>query len=323
MRADSQFAADVTLSGGSGITSGLAVIRELVRGTCLAYLRGLTYDTHRTTVSGMKQLLSLVLFLAVYLANAQQADLHFDSVTVKPSHPTNEHEAMYWRQPDGLKWDDVTVSGMIGNAYGVSRIVKGQIEGGPDWMGSRAFDINAKVDAETVARWSKMTQSEVDEERRSMTRSLLADRFHLKFHHETREMPALVLRVAKIGSKLQPPHPEHDLQAGIPPSRINFFGHGHMEGHSALMSNLARSLASEPEIAGRPVVDKTGLTGGYDFILRWTSDDPGSVAAPADSDAQWPSLFTALEEQLGLKLTPEKQPIDIIVVDSVEMPGEN
>jgi uncharacterized protein (TIGR03435 family) len=271
----------------------------------------------------MRPLLSLVLFLAVYAAHAQQADLHFDSVTVKLSHPTSGHEAMYLRQPDGLQWADVTLSGMIANAYGVSRIVKGQIEGGPGWMGSRAFDVSAKVDAETAAHWSKMTQSEVDEERHSMTRSLLADRFHLKLHHETREMPALVLRVAKSGSKLQPPHLDQDLQAGIPPNRINFFGHGHMEGHSALMSNLARSLAAEPEISDRAVVDKTSLTGGYDFTLRWTSDDPGSAAAPADPNSQWPSLFTALEEQLGLKLTPEKQPIDIIVVDSVEMPGEN
>ena len=190
-------------------------------------------------------------------------------------------------------------------------------------MGSRAFDINAKVDDETTARWSKMTQQAVDEERRSMMRTLLAERFQLKFHHETCEMPALALRVAKSGSKLQPPHPEHDLQAGTPLSRINFFGRGHMEGHSALMSNLGRSLASEPEIAGRPVVDKTGLTGGYDFTLRWTPDDSGPGAAPADPNAQWPSLFTALQEQLGLKLTPEKQPIDIIVVDSVGMPSEN
>jgi uncharacterized protein (TIGR03435 family) len=252
---------------------------------------------------------TLVFGLCVAFCHAQQAD------------PATEHEAMYWRQPDGLRWDDVTLGGMIANAYGVSRLVKGQIEGGPNRMESRAFDINAKVDAETAARWSSMTQAEVDGERRSMTRSLLAERFHLKLHHEMREMPALVLRVAQSGPKLQPPHPEHDLQAGIPPSRINFFGHGHIEGHSALMSNLAKSLASEPEIAGRAVVDKTGLTGGYDFTLRWTSDDPRS--APSDSDAQWPSLFTALEEQLGLKLTPEKQPVDIIVVDSVEMPGEN
>jgi uncharacterized protein (TIGR03435 family) len=89
------------------------------------------------------------------------------------------------------------------------------------------------------------------------------------------------------------------------------------------MSNLARSLASESEIAGRPVVDKTDLSGGYDFTLRWTPDDSSPGTAPADPNAQWPSLFTALEEQLGLKLAPEKQPIDIIVVESVEMPGEN
>ena len=156
-----------------------------------------------------------------------------------------------------------------------------------------------------------------------MTRSLLDDRFQLKIHHETREMPALVLRVSKSGSKLQPPHPEHDLQAGIPPSRINFLGHGNMEGHSALMSNLAKSLASEPEIAGRPVVDKTALTGGYDFTLHWTSDDFGSASRSSRPNAQWPSLFTALEEQLGLKLTQERQPIEIMVVDSVEMPSEN
>jgi uncharacterized protein (TIGR03435 family) len=77
---------------------------------------------------------------------------------------------------------------MIANGYGVSSIIKYQIVGGPNWMASRAFDINAKVDDETAARWSKMTQPEVDEERRSMTRSLLADRFHLKLHHGTREM---------------------------------------------------------------------------------------------------------------------------------------
>jgi uncharacterized protein (TIGR03435 family) len=280
-----------------------------------------------TSQACRRSLRAVALLIAILAAastiRAQQAALSFDTATGKLSDPANVHEAMYWRQPDGLKWDSVTVSGMIANAYGVSRIVRGQIEGGPSWMGSRAFDINAKVDAETAARWSKMTGPEVDEDRRSMTRSLLVNRFHLKFHHETREMPTLVLRVAKIGSKLEPPHPDQDLQAGIPPNRINFFGRGHMEGHSALMSNLARSLASEPEIAGRPVVDKTDLTGGYDFTLRWTSDDPSPGAAPPDPDAQWPTLFTALGEQLGLKLTPEKQPIDVIVIDSVEMPGEN
>jgi len=256
-------------------------------------------------------------------ASAGALGLSFDTATVKPSDPAKQHLALYWRQPDGLKWDGVTLTGMIANAYGVSSRVKGQIAGGPEWMSSRAFDINAKVDDQTAARWSKMTQQQTDEERHSMTRSLLADRFHLKFHHETREMPSLVLRVAKSGSKLQPPRAEPDLPAGVPLSRINFPGRGRMDGHSALMSNLARSLAAEPEIAGRPVVDKTGLTGGYDFTLRWTPDDPNPGAAPPDPNPQGPSLFTALEEQLGLKLVPEKQPIDIIVVDSADMPSEN
>jgi uncharacterized protein (TIGR03435 family) len=259
----------------------------------------------------------------VEAVHTQQAALRFDVVTVKLSDPAKEHLALYWRQPDGLKWDGVTLRGMIASAYGVSSIVRYQIEGGPDWMGSRAFDIHGKVDDETTARWSRMTQREVDEELDSMERALLAERFRLKFHRETREMPALVLTVAKGGMKLQPPQPEHNLQAGVPTSRINFFSHGHWEGHSALMSNLARSLGSQPEIAGRPVVDKTGLTGGYDFTLRWTPDDPSSAPASADTNAQWPSLFTALKEQLGLMLIAKKQPIDIIVVDSVEMPSEN
>src|SRR5882757_9032795 len=82
-------------------------------------------------------------------------------------------------------------------------------------------------------------------------------------------------------------------------------------------------FAGEPEIAGRPVVDKTGLTGQYDFTLHWASFDPGPAAAPTDPGEQGPSLFTALEEQLGLKLKSEKEQIEVIVVDSVEKPSEN
>lgn len=260
----------------------------------------------------------LLLSMATYAVHAQQPALHYDIVSVKPSDPAKEHLALYWRQPDGLKWDGVTLRDMIANAYDISPIAKGQMEGGPAWMGSQAFDINARVDDETTEHWSRMTQQAVDEERHSMMRSLLADRFHLQFHHETRQMSVLALRVAKSGSKLRRPHPEHDLPAGVPLSRINFLGKGHWEGHSALMSNLVRSLASVPELAGRTLVDKTGLTGGYDFTLRWTPETTTS-----DPNAQWPSLFTAITEQLGLKLTPEKQPIDVVVIDSVEMPGEN
>jgi len=154
-------------------------------------------------------------------------------------------------------------------------------------------------------------------------RELLVERFQLKLHREMRQMPAFVLTVAKGGSKLQAPVSEENLQAGVPQSRINFYGHGHMQGHFALLGNLSKSLTAEPEAEGRPIVDKTGLTGQYDFTLHWTPVDPGPGAAPTDTGEQWPSLFTALEEQLGLKLTPAKQQIEVIVIDSAEKPSEN
>jgi uncharacterized protein (TIGR03435 family) len=212
---------------------------------------------------------------------------------------------------------------MISNAYGVPGSVKGLVQGGSAWMLSQAFDVQVKVDPATAERWSKLPQQSVDEERRTVLRELLAERFQLKIHREMREMPVFVLTVGNGGSKLLSPVAEKDLQGGVPRSRINFPGRGQMQGHSALLSNLCRSLTSEPEAEGRPIVDKTGLTGQYDFTLRWTPVDPGPGAATSDPGEQWPSLFTALQEQLGLKLTPGKEQIEVIVVDSAEQPSEN
>jgi uncharacterized protein (TIGR03435 family) len=254
--------------------------------------------------------------------HAQTPAPQLEVATVKPSNPAKEHLGLYWRQPDGFKCEGTTLRGMIANAYGVPSSVKGLVQGGPAWMLSDAFDVQVKVDAATTERWSKLPQQPVDEERRAVLRELLAERFQLKLHREMREMPAFVLTVAKGGSKLQSPVTEKDLQAGIPQSRINFLGRGYWQGHFALLSNLSRSLVGQPEI-GRPVVDKTGLTGQYDFTLRWTPVDNSSAAAPTDAGEQWPSLFTALEEQLGLKLTPQKEQIEVIVMDSAEKPSEN
>ena len=254
---------------------------------------------------------------------AQTPAPQLEVATVKPSDPAKEHLGLYWRQPDGFKCEGTTLRGLIGNAYSVPSSVKGLVQAGPAWMLSDAFDVQVKVDAATAERWSKLAQQPVDEERRTVLRELLAERFHLKLHREMREMPAFVLTVAKSGPKLQSPVTEKDLQAGVPQSRINFLGRGHWQGHFALLSNLSRSLTGQPEAEGRPVVDKTGLTGQYDFTLRWTPFDPGSAAAPTDPGDQWPSLFTALEEQLGLKLTPAKEQIEVIVIDSAEKPSEN
>jgi uncharacterized protein (TIGR03435 family) len=256
---------------------------------------------------------------AAYAQTAQPTPVPLLEVaTIKPSDPAKEHLGLYWRQPDGFKLEGTTLRGMIANAYSTPASVKGLVQGGPAWMAAQAFDVQVKVDPATTERWSRLPQQVVDEERRTVERDLLVERFHLKLHRELREMPAFLLTVAKGGSKLRAPVAEENLQAGVPRSRINFLGRGHWEGHSALLSNLSRSLAGQTEMDGRPVVDKTGLAGQYDFILRWAPAD-----VPADAGEQWPSLFTALEEQLGLKLTPGKAQLEIIVVDSVEKPSEN
>jgi uncharacterized protein (TIGR03435 family) len=260
---------------------------------------------------------------AAFTLHAQTAEPQLEVATVKPSDPAKEHLGMYWRQPDGFKCEGTTLRGLISNAYVVTgSSVKGLIVGGPAWMASQAFDVQVKVDPPTVARWSKLSQESMDAERRSLLRELLAQRFQLKLHREPREMPAYALIVAKGGSKLQPPVEETNVPADVPKSRINIYGRGHIQGHFATLGNLSRTLAGEPEIIGRPVVDKTGLTGQYDFALHW-SVDPGPGAALTDPGEQWPSLFTALEEQLGLKLKPEKEQIEVIVVDSAEKPSEN
>ena len=259
--------------------------------------------------------------LAVSVIHAQTSAPQLEVATVKTSDPATEHLGLYWRKPDGFKREGTTLLGMIGYAYGVPSHGKGLVVGGRAWIGSEAYDIQVKVDGATAERWSKLPQQAVDEERRAVERELLAERFHVRVHREMREMPAFVLTVDKGGSKLEAPVGEKELAAGVPQSRINFIGRGDLQGHSALLNNLSASLAAEAELDGRPVVDRTGLKGQYDFILRWT---PSELAPGESSDpGEWPSLFAALKEQLGLKLIAEKAQVEVVVIDSAERPSEN
>jgi uncharacterized protein (TIGR03435 family) len=138
-----------------------------------------------------------------------------------------------------------------------------------------------------------------------MVQALLADRFQLKLHTETRTLPAYDLVLAKGGSKLLPSE-SNGKSIGV--SRTHFNGQG------LGMTSIAEELS---KIAGRVVVDKTALTGRYDLKLQWTPDD----GAAGDTDA--PTLFTAIQEQLGLKLEPAKEPVPVLVVDHVEQPSPN
>jgi uncharacterized protein (TIGR03435 family) len=176
----------------------------------------------------------------------------------------------------------------------------------PKWAtGSQTYAIEAHVSAEDAAAFARLKR----DEKSAMMQSVFAERFGMKTHMETREMPAYALVLAKSGSKLKEPS---DTTTGA----SQFGGStGEVKWANSPLTDLKFLLAQE---TGRPVVDKTGLTGKYDFVLQYT---PAGHAATDESGK--PSIFTALEEQLGLKLVPMKQPIEVLVVDSIEKPTEN
>jgi uncharacterized protein (TIGR03435 family) len=150
-----------------------------------------------------------------------------------------------------------------------------------------------------------------------MVQRLLEDRFKLKVHHEMRDLPVYELVAAKGGPKLKP-----SADTAVKLSELGITATaGHIEGRKAKVVMLTDVLGFQRETGSRKVLDKTGLVGEYDFTLRWTQETEPGVPAPAD--APWPSLFTALQEQLGLKLELTKGPMDTIVIDYADMPSEN
>jgi uncharacterized protein (TIGR03435 family) len=176
-----------------------------------------------------------------------------------------------------------------------------QILGGPNWIRSDHFDLDARAEGDGVRSLDQI---------RPMLQALLADRFQLTVHRETREVPMYALAVNKNGPKLQ-----ESSAADEPKSQILADGTGsHMEVSQGTMAQLALRLSGNG--AGRPVMDKTGLTAKYSYKMNWVNGTPGA-------DSEWPSLFVALQEQLGLKLEPTKGPSEIIIIDHAEKPSVN
>jgi uncharacterized protein (TIGR03435 family) len=200
---------------------------------------------------------------------------------------------------------------IIGEAYGIR--LHDQIAGLPGWADSDAYDMTAKVAEADLAAFRKLLPMQ----RNPMLQSIVATRFHLISHFETRVLPAYALVVAKGGPKLKEVEP-HILPNGQKdPGGIDST-RSRMTATGASMLPLLHVLQLQ---LGRPVIDRTGLTGNYDFKLNWTPD-PVATAAPADAESA-PSLFTAIQEQLGLRLEPVKAPVQILVVDHVERPSDN
>jgi bla regulator protein blaR1 len=216
----------------------------------------------------------------------------------------------------------ITVGQLLRTAY---RIQGYQLVGAPSWVGSRRYDIVAKVEDNPAPS------------QQVFLRALLKDRFKLVAHNETRDMPIFALVVARRDGKLGPQLTKSDFDCAAyrasthaPPepgrtpncsTRINL---GALNGKAILMSTLATSLAP---FVSRFTVDKTGLTGGFDVELTWTSDpafpSTGNSLADAAPNSSGPSIFAALQEQLGLKLVADKGPVAILVVDHLEEPSAN
>ncbi len=205
------------------------------------------------------------------------------------------------------------------SAYGIP---EPRILGGPKWLNSERFDIEAKIDSTTAEELRTLGRDQRRLEMQGMFQRLLADRFKLAVHWETRELPVYALVVAKNGPNL---HLSKESGGNSGTSA----GNGQFTGQGITLAEMAQALTQElSQELGRVVIDKTGIDGRYDVTLKWTPDtgaagmDGGteSTAPPPDSG---PSIFTAIQEELGLKLESTKGPVQVLVIDHVEMPSEN
>jgi uncharacterized protein (TIGR03435 family) len=219
----------------------------------------------------------------------------------------------------------VKVKNLIGIAYGVRDF---QISGSPGWLGSAQYDIAVKIELpanadrtpdKDIAALTDAERQIRGERLRLMLQSLLAERFQLTVHHETKELPVLVLKVAKGGPKLTEKF--SDVSGGLKAGR------GFLADTATDIPFFAQTLS---QILGRPILDQTGLAGKYDFELKWTPDQSapndalgGQIPPVASTDPDRPDIFAALQEQLGLKLYTTRGAVEVVVVDHVERPSAN
>jgi len=233
---------------------------------------------------------------------AADADPSFVVSTIKPSDPNDPKWANGWSfEGEGrlIQCKRATVLDIITVIYGVQ--VK-QVVGGPEWMSKDRYDISGVPDMPGDPNVAQF---------RSMFKKLLADRFHLVMHTEKREMPIYAITAAKGGPHLKVARPDEDLNAG----NSGDGGVRTMKFTNMPMSVFAQNIQIHED---RPVVDQTGLSGRYDFTLSWTYDlsREGAPGAP-------PSLYTAMKEQLGLKIDAVKGMAEVLVIDRLERPSEN
>ena len=260
----------------------------------------------------------------------------FDVASVKPNRSVGGGGTAGFQPGGRFRSINITLQGLISTAFGTDRpLLVAQIVGGPDWIATDRFDITAKMGSD-----ASQDMKELYRQMPMLIRTLLEDRFKLKTHRETRQLPVYALVLDRKDRKLGPqlrrsvvdclalsdtarvgtprPAPPRDRPAcGVR------FGSGTLSASGFSMANLVGTLSAN---VGRVVLDRTGLTGEFDVELQWTLDrvplagDASTNPAPSPDG---PSIFTAVQEQLGLKLESVKGPVDVLVIDHVEQPTEN
>jgi uncharacterized protein (TIGR03435 family) len=258
----------------------------------------------------------------------------FEVASVKPAHSENVRSQFHFT-PDRFTATNLTTKDFIQFAYYAQDY---QLSKGPEWINSARYDIDARVPDPIALELRKQTQLQQMDPIRFMLQSLLADRFKLKVSYASKEMPIYVLVVAKNGPKLTqstitPANSgDSNLQGATPEGpHMGITGRGEITGNDVPLKLLADILSHQ---LGRQVLDKTGLTGNYDVRLKWSPDEtqppsgpdnnPTSTARAAPPpDSSRPSIFTALQEQLGLKLESQKGPVDVLVIEHIEEPSPN
>lgn len=261
----------------------------------------------------------------------------FEVASIKPSRPGDNNRALMM-SPGKLMAKNQDAKELIKFAYNCTS--DDQLLGGPNWINSDRYDVDAKEDEALGEALRKLPPEQRATQVRQMVQSLLADRFHLKVTRQTRQLPVYALVLAKNGPKLtqsaEPPAASDDSN---PPGAKSFrgggvmrMGNGQLSGKNAPIGVLVNVLSRQPEIGGRVIVDQTGLKGNYDWTLKWSPEHPGPLygaeggpgpANAAPPDPSGPSLLTALQEQLGLKLETQKGSVEVLVIDHIEKPTED
>jgi uncharacterized protein (TIGR03435 family) len=253
--------------------------------------------------------LALVLLAAgpCLSAHAQTDGPSYDAATIKPSDP-NQRGVSWHGDNNRVSMTNVTLRQLIKVAYGFRS--DSQVVGGPEWIGKTHFDINARMDDEEFKRIDAMKPADAEKESGLLLQRLLLDRFGLKVRTETRPLPQFALVVDGVAKLTPTPAEGGDRGANLS------VHNGQMTAKGVSMESLASVLSDMSDVGDRVVTDHTGLNGNYNFELNWAQDHGAGVPA----DATLPGLFTALKDQLGLKLDRGVGDVPVVVVEQANVP---